>query len=111
MNYVRNSHSLKNTVNLIGNGEVEVNKGTINVQAYELIMPKVFATTYGLNDQTDLSAIIKDRGYFIRQAIHNRSALISPQKYDIMLRRYNGKHIYITTEEHKDPNLRLVPET
>lgn len=71
----------------------------IEVNPYELIMPKTFKEEFGFDTYTDLKEVENDPDWFIKQAIRNKST-IDERQFDIALKKSNGKHIYILDESH-----------
>lgn len=81
------------------------NKQTIQIDAYELIMPKIFLNQFGFEEFTDLNEVKNDRDYFVKQLIRNRNLNNGQPKpnenqYDIALLSSNGSHIFLLTEDH-----------
>lgn len=72
-----------------------IDKSSIRTQAYEIIMPKTFATAFGLDEFADLNTIQNDPDYFIKQLIQNFSASVNPKNYTIAFKRANGRHLYV----------------
>jgi len=81
----------------------QVAKGSTKVQAYELIMPKVYATKFGLRKGDTLHDITnKKEQFFLERAIeHWKTSVRDENLFDIELKHSNGEHIYIL---HKDDN-------
>ena len=81
----------------IGKQLLEVNRDSIQTQAYELIMPKTFKTNFGLNEFDDLNTIKGDQDFFIKQYLSNRATKkdISDSQHTIEFKVSNGNHYYL----------------
>lgn len=77
----------------------------INIQkdAYELIMPKVYKTQFGLKEFDDLQSIIADKNFFLKRAINRFNCKLKHDEYDYELKNFNGEHIYILDESKGIP--------
>lgn len=96
---------LQNTLNAVGAGELsevvidrqrlQVDKSSLEVSPYEVIMPMVYATKYGLTEQDNLDDIRADRKFFLNRMLKNWGNVLAPTKYHLILKRLDGKHIYL----------------
>lgn len=75
-----------------------VNKQSINVQAYELIMPKTFATNFGLKQFDDLYSIENNPDWFVEQYIRNSEVKVNRDNYSIALKNSTGNHTYLLSK-------------
>ena len=75
------------------NGEI-VTVGDFTVNAHETLLPRVYATQYGLRPGDKLSNI-KDYTFFFRRLLENYRADANQNNYDIVLKLTNGRHIYL----------------
>lgn len=76
-----------------------VDKSSLREQAYEVIMPKTFATKFGLREFDDLNSIQNDRDYFIKQYLRNQTTKVNPQQYSIEFKRADGNHLYVLNKK------------
>lgn len=76
-----------------------VDKNSLREQAYEVIMPKTFATKFGLREFDDLNTIQNDRDYFIKQYLKNQATKVDPQQYSIEFKRADGNHLYVLNKK------------
>lgn len=87
----------------INNNYVTVHKPSIRKFAYELIMPKTFATKFGLKEFDDLFTIKNDKDFFIKQYLRNQAVDVSPNQYTIALKQSSKSkqrgHYYLLTKE------------
>lgn len=83
----------------IGGDWHTVDKNSLREQAYEVIMPKTFATKFGLREFDDLNSIQNDRDYFIKQYLRNQTTKVNPQQYSIEFKRADGNHLYILNKK------------
>ena len=84
-------------------GFVTINPKSINIEPYEIVMPKIFATVFGLKEGDNVSDIKSNPDFFTKRLIENLNTI--PQTinidgnsnltYTIALQRVNGKHTYI----------------
>lgn len=94
LNALNPEDSLHNTVEI--NGEIwDVDKDSIDVHPYELIMPKVFATNFGLSYDTDLSEIQQNDQYFINRIINQNKNLIDSKYYNLAFTNMSGEPLYV----------------
>lgn len=95
----------------IGGKLYNIIKESLDVQAYELIMPKVYLEHFGFEEFTDLNEVREDKDYFVKQYIRNQNNCNGKPKprenqFDIELKNSNGKHIYLLDAKHlKDSGL------
>ena len=76
--------------------EVTIDKNSIQVQPYEIVMPKIFLSEFGLDEYTNLDEVIKNPNYFYDKILQNFNTKIQNELfYDIELKNVNGNHIYI----------------
>lgn len=94
LNSLNPEDSLHNTVEINGN-VWNVDKNSIDVHPYELIMPKVFATNFGLSYDTDLSEIQQNDQYFINRIINQNKNLIDSKYYNLAFTNMSGEPLYV----------------
>ena len=69
---------------------------TIKTQAYELIMPKLYQTRFGLEEQDQVQDILADPDFFTKRAINKiKNHRIAEENFHYELKSFNGQHIYI----------------
>lgn len=102
-----NSENIRNVIGTIYNmlqktNQVRINgeyhtidKNSIKKQAYEAIVPKMFATAFGLKQFDDLNTIKNDVDFFLKQYVENQRSKIADDQYTIEFKRTNGDHIYV----------------
>lgn len=101
---IKNPIARKNTVAIVGsNGQPKL----VTVQdfvkeiPYEIVLPKLFATDFGLDVGDNLHDISVD--YFI-QKLHKRfKSQLKSYQYDLELKRINGKHTYLLSSTRSIP--------
>lgn len=82
------------------NGEYHtVDLNSIKHFAYEIIMPKIFATKFGLSEFSDLNAISNDRDYFVKQFLRNQTTKVLSNQYTIEFKKSNGDHLYLLNKD------------
>ena len=67
----------------------------IKSDAYELIMPKIYKTQFGLQEFDDLQEILRDKDFFTKRGITRFECKLGHSDYDYELKNFNGNHIYI----------------
>ena len=95
-----------------------VDKSSLKEQAYELIMPKLFATVYGLDEQTQLDEIVNDKEYFIKQYNQRKIPKVNPDNFSVAFTRSSGEHVYVMDSKqlptsrglHKLNSIRTIVE-
>lgn len=82
--------------------DVQVNN--LQVQPYEIIMPKTFAKQLNLTEEDNLSELYNDKDSFTKKLINNlKPRILDENYYTAVLKRLNGDHLYIlTTEQAKN---------
>lgn len=76
--------------------EVTINRNSIEHQDYEAVVPKIYKTTFGLEENTNLAEIQNNPYYFINKIIDNEDSLIDDSLFNVEIKDINGKHKYIT---------------
>ncbi len=72
---------------------------SLKQQAYEIIMPKTFATKFGLHEFDDLNTIQNNKDYFIKQYLKNQTTKVEPNQYSIEFKKSDGNHIYVLNKK------------
>ena len=76
--------------------EIQIDKESIQVQPYEIVMPKIFLNEFGLDQFSNLDEIVQNKDYFYDRMVSNfDTKVLDEQQYDIELKKVNGDHIYI----------------
>ena len=83
-----------NTVQ-IENKIITINKDSIDIRPYEIVMPKVFATNFGLTVDSDLHTIVNDKNYFTKQLLNNVISTIDDKYYNLAFTKLSGDPIYV----------------
>ena len=85
---------------IIDGQTVTIDKSKLHIDPYELIMPKIYATKFGLQAGDSLADIMeKGSDFFLERTLKNWATKTSEDNFDIELKRSNGKHIYIIQRE------------
>lgn len=79
-----------------------VNKSSIKVQAYEIIMPKTFATNFGLSTFDSLQEIESNRDWFVEQYRKNSEVKINDNNFSVALKTSTGNHTYLLSRAQLD---------
>lgn len=79
----------------IGRKYYNINKDSIQIEPYEVIMSKTFQSAFGLEDDVQLSDIVNDPLFFLKQYQKNIQTKVDDANYDIAFKMFNGKHVYI----------------
>lgn len=98
INFIRNSESLQKIVKIDGDS-VKINPDSIQVQAYELIMPKLWVQEFGFDQDTKLEEVKNDPDWFTKRFLINKT-FKETDYYDVVLENMNGKHIYILNKSN-----------
>lgn len=102
---VQNILNNKAKIQIHNGSTITVDKKSVTINPYEIIMPKTFKTKFGFNDYTDLEAVKNDPDWFLKRLIQNASVSVEPSNYDIALKNSNGKHYYIINRDKVLPSL------
>ena len=104
---------------MIGGKVYNIDGDSITPIAYELIMPKIYKTIFGLQENDDLQRISADKNFFARRGISRLKNQIGDDSlYDYQLKRFTGDHMYIFDANHgpipkgliTSPNFHLFTE-
>lgn len=89
------AEGLESTVSV--NGKIVlVDKSKTQVSPYEIILPKMYKTEFGLKVSDNLDIIKQDQRFFIKRALENwKSKIDDTSLYDLELKTLNGEHIYL----------------
>lgn len=74
--------------------KVKVNKNTLEVIPYEVIMPKIYAEKFGLLAGDDVNTIRLNKDFFLEKLVKNWKT-IDKQNYHLSLKRLDGNHVYL----------------
>lgn len=106
--------------NVMIDGKIyNIDGNSITPIAYELIMPKIYKTIFGLQENDDLQKISADKNFFTRRGISRLKNQIGDDSlYDYQLKRFTGDHMYIFDANHgpipkgliTSPNFHLFTE-
>ena len=82
---------------LLDNGtRIQINPKSINIEPYEIVMPKIFASIFGLEVGDDLEAIKNDKDFFVKKLIQATKPKVSSQFYSIGLMNIGNRNsLYI----------------
>ena len=90
---------------LIDGKPVTINKDSIKIEAYELVMPKIFLEEFGLDNYANLDEIANNPQYFYDRMVRNfTTKALDHTHYDVELKQPNGKHIYLKDRSGLQPN-------
>lgn len=76
----------------------------IETDAYELIMPKIYKTQFGLQEFDDLQTILRDKDFFVKRGLQRFQCKLDHQSYDYELKNFNGEHYYILDKKQGIPD-------
>lgn len=80
-------------------GIVTINPTSVQIEPYEIVIPKIFATVFGLTTEDNVDEIVKDKDFFLNRLISHLNTI--PRKvngnltYTLALQKINGNHTYI----------------
>lgn len=97
--------------NVMIDGKIyNIDGNSITPIAYELIMPKIYKTIFGLQENDDLQKISADKNFFARRGISRLKNQIGDDSlYDYQLKRFTGDHMYIFDTNHGSIPKGLIP--
>ena len=76
----------------------------IETDAYELIMPKIYKTQFGLQEFDDLQTILRDKDFFVKRGLKRFQCKLDHNSYDYELKNFNGEHYYILDKKQGIPD-------
>lgn len=99
-------HNKQGQIILDDGSIIEIDSKSVDIQPYEIVMPKIFASVFGLEVSDDLNIIKGDRDFFVKRLIERTKPQgISNSSYTIGLMRLNGSHTYILDRNQGIPQL------
>ena len=98
-------HNKKGTVILDDGSEIHINPKSVNIEPYEIVMPKIFASIFGLETGDDLNVIKQDREFFVKRLLESIQPKVSSQYYSIGLMNLGSRSsMYILDRNQAIPN-------
>lgn len=97
-----------NTVQIDGK-IITINKDSINIKPYEIVMPKVFASNFGLTNDSDLNVISNDKDYFSKQLLNSVTSTIGDKYYNLAFTKLNGDPIYVLNRNEAQQSDNFYP--
>lgn len=83
-----------------GNEYKDVVINNLQVQPYEVIMPKTMASQLGLTPEDSVDSLLRDQNIFKKKLIKNLAIGITDERaYTVALKRLNGQHFYILSKQ------------
>lgn len=92
-----------NYVKVNGKG-VTVDKDSIIIKPYEVVMPQIYRSTLKLGSADDINSIIKDNQFFYKRALKGWTSKTS--HFDFEFKSLNGNNYYVLNKS----NLQLHPQ-
>lgn len=86
--------SIVQEVTLTGGRKATVEPDSIEIQPYEIVMPKIFASVFGLETYDSVDEILRDPDFFTKRIIQRYTKSIPSGFFDLELKRINGNHMY-----------------
>ena len=77
--------------------KVQINKDSIYIKPYEVVMPKIYKSLLSLNSQEDLQSIVNDKLFFLNKL--NKTFDVKTDKYTYAFKRLNGNHVYVLDKD------------
>lgn len=78
---------------IINNEVMTIDPESLEIKEAELVLPKIYATRFGLRRGDSLNEIMKNKDFFYNRIVEAWDD--KNVKYDIALKRANGNHAYI----------------
>lgn len=86
------------------NGEL-IEPIDVEHDAYEVVMPKIYKTQFGLQEYDDLQEILRDKDFFIKRGLNRFKCKLSNHNlYNYELKNFNGDHVYILDKSEGIPD-------
>lgn len=78
------------------NGESwTIDKNSIKIKPFEIVMPKVFATNFGLDVNSNLSEISANNNYFVQKILSQYKSHIDESYFNLAFNKMSGDPIYV----------------
>lgn len=91
-----NKLNKKSGILTIDTGEqIQLDPNSIQIEPYEIVMPKIFKNIFGLDTYDDLNEIKNDSEFFTKRLLDKCKVQIPNSRYSLALLRLNGKHTYL----------------
>lgn len=104
-NVDKTKNSNDRTIRLDNGTEIQVDPKSINIEPYEVIMPKIYASVFGLEPGDDLNVIKEDKDFFVKRLIQSIKPKVSNQFYSIGLMNIGSRNsMYILDRNQAIPN-------
>ena len=98
-------HNKKGSVVLMDETEIQLNPSSIEIEPYEIVMPKIFASVFGLEIGDDLNVIKQDKEFFVKRLIQSIKPRVSNQFYSIGLMNIGSRSsMYILDRNQRIPD-------
>ena len=98
-------HNKKGSIILMNGTEVQIDPKSVDIEPYEIVMPKIFASVFGLEIGDDLNVIKQDKEFFVKKLIESIRPKVSNQFYSIGLMNIgNRSSMYILDRNQRIPN-------
>lgn len=88
-------HKRKGTLVLEDGNTIELDASSVNIEPYEIVMPKVFKDIFGLDTYDDLNEIKNNPDFFTNRLLEKCNPKVGADQYSLALLRLNGKHTYL----------------
>lgn len=80
-------------------GFVTINPTSVQIEPYEIVMPKIFATIFGLTTEDNVDEISKDKDFFLKRLISHLNTIPKTVNgnllFTLALQKINGNHTYL----------------
>lgn len=91
----------KNSVYISVDGKmVEVNKKSIQIEPYEVIMSQLYQTQFGLRTGDSVADIVDDKLFFLKRMLEQWHSTPSDDIFDIELKTIDGNHKYLIQDNN-----------
>lgn len=98
-------HNKKGSIILMNGTQVQIDPKSVDIEPYEIVMPKIFASVFGLEVGDDLNVIKQDKEFFVKKLIESIRPKVSNQFYSIGLMNIgNRSSMYILDRNQRIPN-------
>lgn len=99
LNALNPNNSNNITVQIDGQ-DLQVDKESIKIEPYEIIMSMLYKSQFGLRNGDDVQTIVDDRKFFLRRILEQRGSKLANEQFDIEIKTIDGNHKYLICDNN-----------
>lgn len=95
-----NPNNSNNVTVQIDGQNLQVDKDSIQVEPYEIIMSMLYKSQFGLRNGDDVQTIVNDKKFFLRRILEQRGSKLANEQFDIEIKTIDGNHKYLICDDN-----------